>query len=104
MHVHIAGNALPEGDLSQLPDGPTFEQREANWVRAVVEVTGLDGSVARSVIETVNSYSYAPLAAVEAARRVLKGERQPGFASPARVFEEGFNLSIAGTVITDLQE
>ena len=104
MYVHIAGNAFPEGDLSQLPDGPTLEQREANWVRAVVEVTGLDGSVARSVIETMNGYSYAPLAAVEAARRVLKGERQPGFATPARVFGEGFALSIAGTVITDIQE
>jgi hypothetical protein len=41
------------------------------------------------------------LAAVEAARRVLNGERQPGFATPARVFGEGFALSIAGTISTD---
>lgn len=99
--VHIAGDAFPEGDLSQLPDGPTPEEREAHRARAVVEVTGADGGIARSTIETVNGYSYTPLAAVEAARRVLTGERQPGFATPARVFGGGFAESIAGTVITD---
>jgi len=101
MFVHIAGDAFPEGDLSQLPDGPTPEERDAHRARAVVEVTGRDGTIARSVIETVNGYSYTPLAAVEAARRVLNGERQPGFATPAKVFGGGFAESIAGTVITD---
>lgn len=102
MFVHIAGDAFPEGDLSRLPDGPTSEERDAHRARAVVEVTGADGAIARSVIETVNGYSYTPLAAVEAARRVLAGERQPGFASPAQVFGGGFAESIAGTVISDL--
>ncbi|HEX8593880.1 MAG TPA: saccharopine dehydrogenase NADP-binding domain-containing protein [Pseudomonas sp.] len=101
MYVHIAGDAFPEGDLSQLPDGPTPEQRDAHRARAVVEVTGIDGAMARSVIETVNGYSYTPLAAVEAARRVLNGERQPGFATPTKVFGGEFAQSIAGTVITD---
>ncbi|OYQ08361.1 hypothetical protein B7L09_23200 [Pseudomonas mandelii] len=102
MFVHIAGDAFPEGDLSQLPDGPTSEERDAHRARAVVEVTGADGAIARSVIETVNGYSYTPLAAVEAARRVLEGERRPGFATPAQVFGGGFAESIAGTVISDL--
>lgn len=101
MYVHIAGDAFPEGDLSQLPDGPTPEQRDAHRARAVVEVIGVDGAVARSGIETVNGYSYTPLAAVEAARRVMGGERRPGFATPALIFGGGFAQSIAGTVITD---
>lgn len=101
MYVHIAGDAFPEGDLSQLPDGPTPEQRDAHRARAMVEVTGVDGAIARSVIETVNGYSYTPLAAVEAARRVLSGERRQGFATPAQIFGGGFALSIDGTVITD---
>lgn len=67
----------------------------------MVEVTGVDGAIARSVIETVNGYSYTPLAAVEAARRVLSGERRQGFATPAQIFGGGFALSIDGTVITD---
>jgi len=102
MFVHITGDAFPEGDLSLLPDGPNAQQREAHRARAVAEVTGADGSVARSVIETVNGYTYTPLAAVEAARRVLGGERNPGFETPARLFGVGFAKTIAGTTIIDL--
>lgn len=102
MFVHIAGDAFPQGDLSQLPDGPTPEQREAHRARAVVEVTDATGAIARSIIETVNGYTYTPLAAVEAARRVLDGERQPGFVTPAKVFGGGFAESIAGTLVTDM--
>jgi short subunit dehydrogenase-like uncharacterized protein len=101
MFVHITGDAFPEGDLSQLPDGPSAQQRDAHRARAVAEVMGADGTVARSVIETVNGYSYTPLAAVEAARRVLDGERRPGFETPARVFGVGFAETIAGATITD---
>ncbi|AZF54431.1 Rhomboid family protein [Pseudomonas sp. R4-34-07] len=101
MFVNIAGDAFPEGDLSLLPDGPTAEERDAHRARAVVEVTGADGTTARSVIETVNGYTYTPLAAVEAARRVLNGERLPGFTTPAEVFGDAFAQSIAGTVVTD---
>lgn len=102
MFVHITGEAFPEGDLSQLPDGPSAQQREAHRARAVAEVIGADGSVARSVIETVNGYTYTPLSAVEAARRVLNGERRPGFETPGRMFGAGFAETIAGTTITDL--
>ncbi len=101
MFVHITGEAFPEGDLSLLPDGPTQAQRDAHRARAVAEVTGLDGSVARSVIETVNGYSYTPLAALEAARRVLGGERRAGFETPAKLFGVGFAQTIAGTQIID---
>lgn len=101
MFVYISGDAFPEGDLSLLPDGPSTAQREAHRARAVAQVTGADGSVACSVIETVNGYSYTPLAAVEAARRVLAGDRQAGFETPGRVFGRGFAETIAGTTITD---
>lgn len=102
MFVHVSGDAFPEGDLSLLPDGPTAEQRDAHRARAVAEVTGADGTVVRSMIETVNGYSYTPLAAIEAARRVLDGERRPGFETPARMFGGKFAETIEGTTITDL--
>ncbi len=101
MFMHITGEAFPEGDLSLLPDGPNQAQRDAHRARAVAEVTGIDGTVARSVIETVNGYSYTPLAAVEAARRVLGGERRSGFETPAKLFGVGFAQTIDGTQITD---
>jgi short subunit dehydrogenase-like uncharacterized protein len=102
MFVNLSGEPFPEGDVSKLPDGPSAQEREAHRARAVVEIVGADGSVARSVIETVNGYTFTPLAAVEAARRVLTGDRRPGFETPARVFGGDFAESIEGTTITDL--
>ncbi len=65
-------------------------------------MTDAKGAIARSIIETVNGYTYTPLAAVEAVRRVLDGERQTGFATPAKVFGGGFAESIAGTLVTEM--
>jgi short subunit dehydrogenase-like uncharacterized protein len=104
MYVHIPDAAFPEGDLSELPEGPSEEQRLAHRAFAVAEVVGADGSIARSVIETVNGYTYTPLAAVEAARRVLGGERRAGFETPAHLLGVGFAETIAGTTITDFQQ
>ena len=102
MFVHVSGAAFPEGDLSLLPDGPSVQERDTHPARAVIEVIAEDGSRARSSIETVNGYSYTPLAAVEAARRVLEGVRRLGFATPVGVFGAGFAESIPGTIISDL--
>ena len=101
MFVHVSGDAFPEGDMSRLPDGPSAEERNAHRARAVVEVVGADGSIARSVIETVNGYTYTPLSAVAAAVRVLNGERHLGFGTPAQVFGSGFAESIVDTHMTD---
>jgi short subunit dehydrogenase-like uncharacterized protein len=100
--VHVTGDAFPDGDLASLPDGPTAEHRDANRYHAAVEVTGRDGTVARSVLDTVNGYTFTPLAAAEAARRVLAGEHRPGFHTPAELFGNDFAETIADTRITDL--
>jgi short subunit dehydrogenase-like uncharacterized protein len=100
MFVHVAGDGFPEGDLSLLPDGPTEAQRDAHRASAVVEVSSADGTVVSAVIDTVNGYSYTPMAAVEAARRVLGGEWRAGFETPARVFGAGFAESIGDTRVT----
>ncbi|MEJ2801672.1 saccharopine dehydrogenase NADP-binding domain-containing protein [Comamonadaceae bacterium PP-2] len=100
MFVHVTGDAFPGGDLSALPDGPSAEQRDAQRARAVVEVIGQDGTVVRAVIETVNGYSYTPLVAVEAARRVQLGEHRPGFQTPAQLFGPDFAETIADTRVS----
>lgn len=102
MYVHVTGDAFPTGDMALLADGPSAEQRLAQPARAVAEVAGSYGTVARSVIGTINGYSYTPLAAIEAARRVLSGEVRHGFATPAQLFGVDFAESILGTWITDL--
>lgn len=101
MFVNIKDTILPEGVVA-MPDGPSLEERVANRASAVAEVTGIDGTVARARIDTVNGYSYTPLAAVEALRLVAASQFKPGFQTPATVFGAGFALSIADTRIIDM--
>lgn len=100
--VHVSAGAFPEGDLSAMPDGPTAGEREANRYQAAVEVTGTGGQVARAVLDTVNGYTFTPMAASEAARRVLAGEVRAGFQTPAGLFGEGFAGTIADTRIAEM--
>ncbi|MVA37363.1 saccharopine dehydrogenase family protein [Agrobacterium vitis] len=100
--VHVTGNGFPTGDLSLLPDGPTEEERLANRYQAIVEVTDVQGNVFRSLLDTVNGYSFTAIAVAEAGRRVLAGEARPGFQTPAGLFGKGFAETIADTTIIDL--
>lgn len=95
--VHVSGDAFPAGDMTDLPDGPTEEEREKNPYHAAVESTEPNGNVQRSVIHTVNGYTFTVMASVEAAKRVLSGEIRPGFQTPAIVFGDRFVTAISGT-------
>ena len=99
--VHVSGDAFPQGDLATLPDGPSAAQRERDRYQAAVEVTDRTGRVHRAVLDTVNGYTFTPLAAVASVRRVLAGQARPGFQTPAGLFGADFVLGIADTTITD---
>ena len=101
MFVNIKENVVPDG-VAAMPEGPSLEERVANRASAVAEVTGIDGTVVRARIDTVNGYSYTPLAAVEALRLLVAGQFKPGFQTPATVFGAGFAMSIADTRIIDM--
>ncbi|PLY45340.1 hypothetical protein CSZ94_04615 [Janthinobacterium sp. ROICE36] len=101
MFVNIKENVMPEG-VAAMPEGPSLDERAANRACAVAEVTGIDGAVVRARIETVNGYSYTPLAAVEALRLVAAGQFNPGFQTPATVFGASFAVSSADTRIVDM--
>jgi short subunit dehydrogenase-like uncharacterized protein len=101
-YVHVSGDAFPEGDLSALPDGPTEEQRHKNRYQASVAVEDQHGAIVHSLLDTVNGYTFTPLASAEAARRVLGGEHLPGFHTPAELFGNRFAQTIADTTIRDL--
>jgi short subunit dehydrogenase-like uncharacterized protein len=100
--VHVTGTGFPTGDLSLLPDGPTEDERLANRYQAIVEVTDPQGKVFRSLLDTVNGYSFTAIAVAEAGRRVLSGEAKGGFHTPAGLFGNGFAETIADTTIIDL--
>ncbi|MNX77345.1 Saccharopine dehydrogenase [compost metagenome] len=97
--VHVSGDGFPQGDLSALPDGPNEEERLANRYQAVVEITQSNGEIIRSVLDTVNGYTFTATAAAKAGRRVLGGEVRPGFQTPAALFGQGFAETIADTTI-----
>lgn len=100
--VHVTGDGFPQGDVSLLPDGPTEEDRLANRYQAAVEVTDAEGLVTRSLLDTVNGYTFTAMAAAEAGRRVLAGEVRLGFQTPAVLFGSGFAQTIADTTIVDI--
>ena len=100
--VHVTGDGFPQGDLSALPDGPSDQERLANRYQAVAEVTGADGDVVRSILDTVNGYTFTATAAAEAGRRVLAGEDRRGFQTPALLFGNGFAETLADTTIVDV--
>ena len=99
-YVHVSGGAFQEEGVDALPEGPTAQEREDSRYQAAVEVVDAHGATTRMVLDTVNGYSFTPLAAVEAARRVLAGEFRAGFQTPVGVFGNGFAETIADTRIT----
>lgn len=101
--VHLTGSGFPQGDLAALPDGPSELERKANRYQAVVEASDSHGNIVRSILDTVNGYTFTAIAAAEAGRRVLMGEDRPGFQTPALLFGNGFAETIADTTIVDVQ-
>jgi short subunit dehydrogenase-like uncharacterized protein len=101
MFVNMKENVLPAG-VAAMAEGPSLEERSANRASVVAEVMGIDGTVVRARMDTVNGYSYTPLAAVEALRLLVAGQVKPGFQTPATVFGAGFAISIADTRIIDM--
>lgn len=99
--VRMSGNAFPTGDLSAMPAGPTIEERNANRYQAAIQVIAANGLQVCSVLDTVNGYTFTPMAAAEAARRVLAGDYRSGFQTPAGLFGKGFAQTIADTHISD---
>jgi short subunit dehydrogenase-like uncharacterized protein len=80
----------PSGGRHPAPAQVVVAEAEDNWRQcAGVRLTTADG------------YSFTALAAVEILGRVLAGEFQPGFQTPARVYGPDFVLSLDGTTRED---
>lgn len=96
--VHVSTGGLPTNSTDLIRDGPSEEEREASPYSAAVEVTGSDGTIKRSVLHTVNGYTFSAMASVEAAERVLRDETLPrGFQTPAGMFGSQFVMAVEGT-------
>jgi hypothetical protein len=51
------------------------------------------------VLHTVNGYTFASVASVEAAKRVLSGQSVAGFQTPVLIFGRNFAETVANTVV-----
>ncbi|KAJ8128581.1 hypothetical protein O1611_g5053 [Lasiodiplodia mahajangana] len=89
-------------DTPILPDGPTPEEREESPYHVAVTVTTQEGDTKRSVLHTVNGYTFTAIASVEAAERALTGKVNGGFQTPALVFGEDLYKRIPSSKIVDI--
>lgn len=89
-------------DVDDASAGPTADERSQGRYLALVEVTGRNGQVARSLIDTPTGYTFTQLSSVEIARRVLDGQFTAGFQSPASAYGPELATGIADTTIVDL--
>jgi len=95
--VHLGSrDGLPAKQIS-VPDGPTASERAESPYHASVVVKDKAGVSHRSVLHTVNGYSFTALASTEAVKRVLAGVSKPGFQVPAELFGPHFVTEVGGS-------
>jgi short subunit dehydrogenase-like uncharacterized protein len=94
--------ALLRASVAWIPDGPTDRERAERVAVIVVEAEDVNGRVVRSRLRTPEAYSFTAIAAAAIAARVLQGDLEPGFQTPARVYGPDFVLSLPGVVREDL--
>lgn len=84
------------------PEGPTDAERAAG--RCVIVAEAVDGAGARAVsrLYTPEAYAATALCATRVVAHVLKGDLEPGFQTPGRVYGADFVLRIPGMHREDL--
>jgi short subunit dehydrogenase-like uncharacterized protein len=86
-----------------LPEDPRAADGETErTMRVVAEAEDDAGRRAVSRLRTPEAYAFTPLAATAVVERVLAGDIEPGFQTPARVYGADFVLSLAGVAREDL--
>jgi len=86
-----------------LPDEPgTAKDDAAGTQRVVAEVEDDAGGRAVSRLRTLEAYAFTPHAACAVLERVLAGDVEPGFQTPARVYGSDFVLGLPGVTREDL--
>jgi short subunit dehydrogenase-like uncharacterized protein len=100
-YVYAAGATLPTGDLDAMADGPDEEERDSAPYDAAVTIMDVNGREYRSVLHTINGYSFTAIAAVCGAQRVLVGQFIAGFQTPADLWGMEFVKDIGGSSFVD---
>jgi short subunit dehydrogenase-like uncharacterized protein len=83
------------------PAGPTDDERASAFTLLWGEAKNAAGASVVTRMKTAEGYTLTAEAAVRIAERVLAGEAQAGFRTPASVFGADFVLSLPGTTRDD---
>jgi short subunit dehydrogenase-like uncharacterized protein len=87
-----------------LPEGPTDEEREAHQMVLVAEAEDATGQRVCSRLRTAEAYTLTATAAAAIVDRVLRGDLERGFQTPARVYGADFVMSLPGVSGDDASE
>jgi short subunit dehydrogenase-like uncharacterized protein len=79
--------------------GPSQNERASGHVEFWGRVTDAQGQTAEAILTTPEGYSLTTLTSLEILKRVLAGEVQPGFSTPAQAFGGKFIEQFAGVKI-----
>jgi short subunit dehydrogenase-like uncharacterized protein len=86
------------------PEGPSEEQRASKRQVILAEAEDPWRRCTRARLTTLDGYSFTPLAALALVERVLRGECEAGFQTPAGLYGPDFILGFEGTCREDLDE
>lgn len=104
----VLGSGPVQAALERVADavvsGPTPDERVRSVTRIWGEVADEEGDRAVSRLRTPDTYDVTARTAVEAARRVLDGEVDDGFQTPASAFGPDFVLEFDGMEREDVEE
>ncbi|HSQ01223.1 MAG TPA: saccharopine dehydrogenase NADP-binding domain-containing protein [Candidatus Dormibacteraeota bacterium] len=85
-----------------LPEGPSEAERAPREMVIVAEASDAGGRTARARLRTPEAYTFTGQVAPAIARRVLRGDYEPGFQTPGRVYGADYVLGFAGVAREDL--
>jgi len=87
-----------------LPDGPTAAERAAAEMVIVAEASDAAGRRVRARLRTPEAYTFTAVTAAAICERVLRGDLEIGFQTPARVYGPDFVLGFDGVRREDVGE
>jgi short subunit dehydrogenase-like uncharacterized protein len=102
----LLGTPLAQTWMNALADmrreGPSHEERAAARCVIVAEVADPGGGRAVSRLHTPEAYTATALCATRVAAHVQKGDLEPGFQTPGRLFGPDFVMGLPGMHREDL--
>jgi short subunit dehydrogenase-like uncharacterized protein len=93
---------LLQASTAFMPEGPSAFERARHRTVIVAEIEDARGHVTRSRLHAPEAYSFTALSGAAIARRVLAGDWEPGFETPARVYGADFVLGVGDVTREDL--